>query len=176
MKTAYVAGPLPFTHAGRIYQARVLAPALRLAGFRLTATWGAKAIEIAGRICFDAEEDRRYIWRGLLNGEWSRGKEAMDRADLVVGVLDGAPPDGRLRAEMEYAHTCGKRLICLSTDLRRSLANPEWREDRAEAIVKETGGAVVTSVAELVAAIKLLGQQPGARLEPHYGGRAKRSK
>ncbi len=174
---AYVAGPLPFTEGGRLYLSSILAPALRKAGFKPTATWDARTAALAGRICLDAEEDRKYVWRGLLNGQWEAGKEGMDRADLVVAILDGAPPDGRLKAEVEYAVSRGKQVVGLSTDSRRSPANPEWRADPAEALIMGSGGRVVTSLAELVEVTGVMaGPQRAQAAATTQAPRGKRSK
>ena len=154
MKIAYVAGSLSYTEAGRLYRRGLLAAALRQAGYKLTAVWNAQAVELAESIRLGAEDDRRYLWRLIQNTQWHEGKEAMRRADLVVAVLDGVPRDDDLAVEVAYARNNGKRLIGLSTDVRRSLANPEWRENRAETLLRGAGGKVATSLAQLVAMIE----------------------
>ena len=64
----------------------------------------------------DTDEKRRR----LLNGFFSNDIEAIDRADVLLIVLDGRVPDEGACFELGYAYARGKICVGLKTDSRVS--------------------------------------------------------
>lgn len=91
-----------------------------------------------------------------------RNAEAIRGAALLVADLDGADVDGGTAAEVGYAAALGVPCFGLRTDLR-SAGEPGTRVSlQVEAFILESGGTIVTTVDELIAALwevshKLLG-------------------
>ncbi|WOF17356.1 nucleoside 2-deoxyribosyltransferase [Methanoplanus sp. FWC-SCC4] len=61
----------------------------------------------------DAREDERH--RMI----FEKNLEALKKADIVVGVIDGADADSGTAWEMGYAYASGKKIISLRTDFRK---------------------------------------------------------
>lgn len=79
---------------------------------------------------------------------FSRHVRALDEADIVLAVVDGADADSGTSWEMGYAYAKGKTVVSLRTDFRRAghheLVN----------LMLEESSAVVTERSDLPAALK----------------------
>jgi nucleoside 2-deoxyribosyltransferase len=87
--------------------------------------------------------------------------EAIRASDLLVAVLDGQEIDSGTAAELGYATALGKCCFGLRSDLRQSGEEGMTVNLQVEAFVRDSGGSVVASLSELVAALE--------RLSPHKG-------
>ena len=85
---------------------------------------------------------------------FSENSRALENADVIVAIIDGADADSGTAWEMGYAFAHGKQVIALRTDFRRS-GNHEKVN-----LMLEKSSTVVTSIVELLEAIKspLLGK------------------
>jgi nucleoside 2-deoxyribosyltransferase len=159
----YVASPLGFAESGREFYYRRLLPALRRAGVEVVDPWKlapADALERArkrpyGRARRDALSE--------LNAEVARANQrAIDRADAVVAVLDGADVDSGTAAEIGYAFARGKRVIGYRSDVRLAGDNEGATVNlQVEYFVRASGGAFVTRLADVGRA--LLSDGPSRR-------------
>ena len=99
----YLAGPL-FTQAERRWQ-RELAGALRANDLRVFLPQ-----DDAGLPLLREPPD--------FHGAFEACRDAIDRADAVVAVLDGSDADSGTAWECGYAHARGKPIVAIRTDFR----------------------------------------------------------
>ena len=103
----YLAGPL-FTHAERLWN-RALFQQLSL-------------LIPTARIILPQVEATKYIRESGLDFEGIVGSciEQLDKANLILAILDGSDSDSGTSWECGYAYAKGKRVIGVRTDLRGS--------------------------------------------------------
>jgi nucleoside 2-deoxyribosyltransferase/predicted secreted protein len=87
-----------------------------------------------------SKEEQAQIFSGNL--------KALEKADLIVAIIDGADADSGTAWEMGYAYAHGKPVIALRTDFRRS-----GNYEKVNLMLEESS-AVVISTVELLEAIK----------------------
>jgi nucleoside 2-deoxyribosyltransferase len=137
----YVASPLGFTEAGRDYYGRVLLPAL--AGVVAPVDpWSLDAMVAPGAAPRD-----RALAIGRANAD------AIRSCELLVAVLDGQEPDAGTVAELGYGAGLGLRCFGLRSDLRQSGEPGVAVNLQVETFVVDSGGAMVATLGELVAAL-----------------------
>ena len=148
----YVASPLGFTEAGRDYYARVYLRALA-AVVEPVDPWmltGADEFAAAAAAGIAAQ-------RALSLDAGRRNAEAIRSCSLLAAYLEGQEPDSGTVVEVGYA--CGLGLTCfgLRSDLRLAGEPGVALNLQVESLIVASGGAIVDSLVELVAALKLRG-------------------
>ncbi len=122
MTSAYIAGPLGFSVAGKTWYDDVLLPAVRAAGIEPLDPWGDAGAE-AELAAAAAVEDRtaRIAAFRRVNARLAGANEAMlRRCDAVLAVLDGPDVDSGTAAEIGFAAALGTPVVGLRLDLRRT--------------------------------------------------------
>ena len=79
---------------------------------------------------------------------FSKNKEALDNADIVVAVIDGADADSGTAWEMGYAHARQKPVIAIRTDFRRTGTHEQVN------LMLEESSVVISSPMQLPEAVK----------------------
>jgi nucleoside 2-deoxyribosyltransferase len=79
--------------------------------------------------------------------------EAIRSCELLVADLDGQEPDSGTVAELGYGAALGLRCFGLRSDLRQSGEPGVAVNLQVETFVVDSGGAMVASLKELVAAL-----------------------
>lgn len=79
---------------------------------------------------------------------FSRNRSALDNADIIVAVIEGADADSGTAWEMGYAFATGKPVIALRTDFRR-VGHHEHVN-----LMLERSATVVTTPGDLLAALR----------------------
>ena len=143
----YVASPLGFTAAGRHWAAGVLLPALAavvepIDPWALTSAEEVAAATAAGR----ERELALEIGR--------RNLAAIRSAERLVALLDGQEVDSGTAVEVGYAAALGLRCDGLRTDARQAGEPGVAVNLQVEAVIAESGGAIATSLEELVNALR----------------------
>ena len=109
--SVYVASPLGFTAAGRLWNTEILIPALRTAGLEPLDPWNKP-----GSIPGDEHEEPVT---SADNDRIAAANESMIRAaGGLLAVLDGTDVDSGTAAELGFAAALGKRIVGLRTDFR----------------------------------------------------------
>jgi nucleoside 2-deoxyribosyltransferase len=139
----YVASPLGFTAAGRHWYADVLLPALAPV-VEVVDPWALATPEEV-----EAGADSREFWLSL----GARNEEAIRSCSLLVALLDGQELDSGTAAEVGFAAALGLRCYGLRTDVRQHGEAGVHVNLQVEHFVVASGGIVVTTVDELVAAV-----------------------
>ncbi len=137
----YIASPLGFSEAGRDYYERIYLPAIA-AVVEPVDPWSLDTVTPPG-----ATDRERALAIGRANAESIRSCE------LLVAHLDGQEPDSGTVAELGYGAALGLRCFGLRSDLRQSGEPGVGVNLQVETFVIDSGGAMVASLAELVAAL-----------------------
>ena len=99
--------------------------------------------------------------RRRANAAAARGNQrAIDRADALVAVLDGADVDSGTAAEIGYAYARGKRIVGYRGDSRRAGENAGAVVNlQVEYFIRASGGTIVTRLADVGRALAALGRR-----------------
>ena len=138
----YVASPLGFTEAGRDYYERVYLPALATV-VEPVDPWSLNAM---------VPEATRPRDRALAIGR--ANAEAIRSCQVLVAHLDGQEPDSGTAAELGYGAALGLRCFGLRSDLRQSGEPGVAVNLQVQTFVVESGGAMVATLEELLAALR----------------------
>jgi nucleoside 2-deoxyribosyltransferase len=145
----YIASPLGFFEAGRIYYTERYLPALTdhvepVDPWTLTEPQAFSAARAEGR------EHELGLEVGARNAEAIRG------AQLVIAHLDGQEVDAGTASEIGYAAALGRPCIGLRSDLRRSGEPGMAVNLQVEAFIVLSGGFIASSLHDLVARLGAL--------------------
>lgn len=152
--TIYIASPLGFTDAGRIYSNTVLLPAVRATGFEPRDPW-AVSPEIERVFALDRDDPERAQLLGETNRLVGRLNADMIRsADAVLAILDGNDVDSGTAAEIGYAAALHRPIVGLRSDLRVTGDNEVTLVNlQVEWFIIESGGRLTTKLDDALAAL-----------------------
>ena len=150
----YVASPLGFTEAGRLYSNTVLLPAVRAAGFEPLDPW-AVTPEIERVFALDGDDPERARLLGDTNRLVGRRNAEMIRdAAGVLAILDGEDVDSGTAAEIGYAAALPRPVVGVRTDLRTTGDNEATLVNlQVEWFIIDSGGRLTTSLDDAIAAL-----------------------
>jgi nucleoside 2-deoxyribosyltransferase len=136
----YVASPLGFDAAGRLFNSARLLPALLAAGLEPLDPW-------AQGLAAEAEEPDA----ALNDRIGARNVELLEQADAVLAVLDGVDVDSGTAAEIGFASARGVPVVGLRTDLRAAGDNAAALVNlQVEHFIRRTGGTVVRELDDAI--------------------------
>jgi nucleoside 2-deoxyribosyltransferase len=158
----YVASPLGFADSGREFYYRRLLPTLRRAGHDVIDPWGLPvAHELARALKRPYGRARRDALAVLDHEVAHANHRALDGADAVVAVLDGADVDSGTAAEIGYAFARDKPVIGYRGDFRLAGDNEGAIVNlQVEYFIRASGGTVVTRLADVRSALAALRARP----------------
>jgi nucleoside 2-deoxyribosyltransferase len=139
----YIASPLGFNEAGRLYYRDHYLPALGSV-VEVVDPWSlTSALEVAR-----ARSQGREYEMALEIGR--RNLEAIRSCALLVAYLDGQEPDSGTVSEVGYAAGLGLRCFGLRTDLRQTGEPGVAVNLQVESLIVSSGGSISGSLAEMV--------------------------
>jgi nucleoside 2-deoxyribosyltransferase len=151
----YLAGPLGFSEAGRVFHNDAVVPALRKLGHTVLdpfALADARKIARVTRMAFGPK--RRDAWKKLNVEIGTRNRRAIDESDLLFAILDGVDVDSGTAAEIGYAFALGKPVLGYRGDFRLSADNEGSTVNlQVEYFIRESGGTIIVRLEELKAAL-----------------------
>lgn len=147
----YLAGPLGFSEAGRVFLYDTLIPALEHCDATVIDPWtltDPTRIQAVAAMPFSRE--RQAAW-AVLNEEIARNNtQALDACDLIVAVLDGTDVDSGTAAEIGYGFARGKPVLGYRGDIRLSADNEGAVINlQVEYFIRASGGDIVSSLEAL---------------------------
>jgi nucleoside 2-deoxyribosyltransferase len=150
----YVASPLGFTEAGRLYSEQVVLPALRAAALEPLDPWAVEA-EIADVFALDRHDPHRATRLHETNRlVGRRNAELIRSAAGMLAILDGDDVDSGTAAEIGYAAALRCPVVGLRTDLRVTGDNEATLVNlQVEWFVEESGGVLTTALADAIASV-----------------------
>jgi len=148
----YLASPLGFTAAGRMYSQTVLLPAVRAAGLEPLDPWSAEP-DVSRVFELDRDDPERQRLLGATNRRvGQRNAEMIRSATGVLAVLDGDDVDSGTAAEIGYAAALECPIVGLRTDLRVSGDNEATLVNlQVEWFIFESGGRLTTALDDAIA-------------------------
>ena len=158
MTALYVASPFGFFEAGRsFYHARLL-PLIRDAGYDVLDPWALTSeAKLDAVRTLPAGEPRQRAWLALSLEIGATNREAIDRSDGVVAVLDGVDVDSGAAAEIGYAYARSRRILGYRGDRRASGDNEGVLVNlQVEYFIRASGGEIVRSLHEIPEALRRL--------------------
>jgi nucleoside 2-deoxyribosyltransferase len=164
--SAYLASPLGFSEAGRLFYQSTLLPLARDTGFKTLDPWTLTPQALINAVlALPYGEERRARWQQLNQVIGRNNAEAIQRCDIVIAVLDGVDVDSGTASEIGYAAALGKTILGYRGDFRLSADNEGSRVNlQVEYFIRQSGGQIVTSVDLLRQA--LLKIRRGFRAQP----------
>jgi nucleoside 2-deoxyribosyltransferase len=151
----YMASPLGFSEAGRSFYNGTLIPELIRLGFEVIDPWTlTDQAKIDAMEKMPYGEERRDAWRRLNVEIGGNNRAGIDRADMVLAVLDGTDVDSGTAAEIGYAFAKGKPILGYRGDFRLSADNEGSTVNlQVEYFIRQSGGDIVTKLADLAPAL-----------------------
>lgn len=151
----YIASPLGFTEAGRHYYERVYLPSL------------AEVVEPVDPWALTTPEELAEAQATGRLGELAltigrRNAQAIRSCALLAAQLDGQEVDSGTAAEVGFAAALGLRCFGLRSDLRQTGEPGVAVNLQLEAFIADSGGRVVATLEELVAALATAAGRPPA--------------
>jgi nucleoside 2-deoxyribosyltransferase len=154
----YMAGPLGFSEAGRLFYGSVLVPFVQRLGYEVVDPWShtdPRRVEAIERMPDGPE--RRAAWRTLNREIGATNRAAIDGVQAVVAVLDGTDVDSGTAAEIGYAFARGKLIVGYRGDFRLSADNEGGTVNlQVEYFIHESGGTIVTRYEDLEKSLRPL--------------------
>jgi nucleoside 2-deoxyribosyltransferase len=151
----YLAGPLGFSEAGRLFHKNVIVPEVARLGHEPLDPW-----ELTPQSQIDAVTalpygtERRDAWRKLDQVIGGNNRAAIDRCVLVFAVLDGTDVDSGTACEIGYAFAKGKPILGYRGDLRLSSDNEGTIVNlQVEYFIRESGGTIIRRFADFADAL-----------------------
>jgi nucleoside 2-deoxyribosyltransferase len=149
--TLYVASALGVSEAGRYFYYGHLIPLVEHLGFVVLDPWAlTDAAKITQVRSLEFGAARREAWRQLNREIGEANRQAIERADGLLAVLDGPSVGGGIGAEIGFAYARGKRIIGYRGDFRRSGDNEGTIVGlQVEYFIQASGGTIVTALEQL---------------------------
>jgi nucleoside 2-deoxyribosyltransferase len=153
----YVAGPLGFSEAGRVFHNDVLVPKLESLKHEVFDPWNPMP-EMRAKIDLVLKmpygQPKRDAWQKVNAELGAHNRSSIDECNLVFAVLDGVDVDSGTASEIGYAFAKGKPIVGYRGDLRLSADNEGAVVNlQVEYFIRESGGDIVSSVAEIEGAL-----------------------
>jgi nucleoside 2-deoxyribosyltransferase len=154
----YLASPLGFSEAGRHFYHGVLVPFVSGLGFEVLDPWtltDPRKVQLVQALPYGPA--KREAWRELNMEMGAANRAAIDRAEAVVAVLDGADVDSGTAAEIGYAFGRGKLVVGYRGDFRLSADNEGSTVNlQVEYFIRESGGTIVDRYEDLESSLRPL--------------------
>lgn len=149
--TAYLAGPLGFSELGQLLHKNLIKPMIINLGFEVRDPWiltSQEVIDSALKLSFGQEQ--RDQWRRVNPVLGRNNAQAIRESDVIVAILDGPDVDSGTAGEIAFGQSLGKVVIGYRGDFRPSGDNVGTIVNlQIEHFIYESGGTIVTSLADL---------------------------
>ena len=147
----YLAGPLGFSEAGRLFHYDTLIPLIEGCGASVIDPWTlTDAARIDAVAAMKVSSERKAAWSAL-NQDIARNNTAgIEACDTIVAVLDGTDVDSGTAAEIGYGFARGKTVLGYRGDMRLAADNEGAVVNlQVEYFIRASGGEIVTGLEAL---------------------------
>ena len=146
----YLAGPLGFSEAGRLFHNNVIIPLVLEAGFEIRDPWvltPQTIIDSALKLPYGKE--RKEKWQEINKIIGLNNALAIEESDAIMAVLDGVDVDSGTAGEIGYGAALGKIIIGYRGDFRLSSDNEGSTVNlQVEYFIYKNGGEIVVPLFE----------------------------
>lgn len=158
---AYLAGPLGFSEAGRLFHNSVLIPLLQESGFNVRDPWILTPQEIIDDVLnLPYGQAKKGRWQVINSLIGKNNAHAIEESDIIVAVLDGVDVDSGTASEIGYGAALGKLILGYRGDFRLSSDNEGGVVNlQVEFFIRRSGGDIVTDTQSLKVALQKFHQQ-----------------
>ena len=155
----YVASPLGFSEPGRHYLDEVLHPRLTAAGWSVLDPWEDPTGVVAETLALPAGPARRKALVRMSRTIGQRNRTLLAGAAAVLAVLDGPDVDSGTAAEVGWAAAQHIPVVGWRSDFRLADHEAAPVNLQVEDFVLVSGGRMVTSLDEAIAALEVIGDR-----------------
>jgi len=151
MKKIYIASPLGFSEAGRLFLYEKLIPVLDDLSLICIDPWQlTPGSMIEGVNSIENWFEKKSEWVKLNRIIAENNKKGIEASDGLLAVLDGTDVDSGTAAEIGYAAALNKKICGYRSDFRRSGDNEGAVINlQVEYFILNSGGRIVSDLAEL---------------------------
>jgi nucleoside 2-deoxyribosyltransferase len=152
---AYLASPLGFAESTRAFMEQLVVE-LRT-HIEIVNPWDDHRFDddFARVPSIDSVAERQELLEHINHELGKKNAESIESCDSLIAVLDGVDVDSGTAAEIGYAFGIGKRIWGIRTDFRLAGDNFGALVNlQVEYFIRQSGGTIVTTVDELVAALR----------------------
>lgn len=156
MHAVYLAGPLGFSEPGRHFHTNFLIPLLEEHGFEVLDPWSlVDTIQIEEVSAMNPGEEKLNALKRLDQTIAEKNLEALNRADILLAVLDGPDVDSGTAGEIGYAFGRRIPIVGYRSDIRQSGENDGCTVNlQIEYFIRSSGGTIVTLFDDIVGALQ----------------------
>lgn len=148
---AYLAGPLGFSEAGRLFHKERLVPMLRELGFDVLDPWVLTPQElIDSALQLPYGQAKKEKWQKVNRVIGKNNATTIEKSNIIVAVLDGVDVDSGTASEIGYGSAIGKFIIGYRGDFRLSADNEGSVVNlQVEYFIYRNGGEIITDLESL---------------------------
>jgi hypothetical protein len=153
--TVYIASALGFSESGRYFYHGALIPLLKSLGHTVLDPW-----TLTDRNIIDAAmatppgPSRTEAWRSVNDQIGAHNLSAIDRAELLLAVVDGSDVDSGTASEIGYAFARRKRIIAYRSDFRLAADNEGALINvQVDYFIRASGGVFISRLDQLSSAL-----------------------
>ncbi|WP_421864043.1 nucleoside 2-deoxyribosyltransferase [Motiliproteus sp.] len=152
----YLAGPLGFSEAGRLFHYQCLIPSLERLDLVPVDPWTlGDTSELQAALALPDLNQQRLQLAQINRQIGATNTEAIDGCDWILANLDGVDVDSGTAAEIGYGFANGKRIFGYRGDFRLSCDNLGGRVNlQVEYFIQASGGLIVSDLESLLAALE----------------------
>ena len=152
IKYAYIASPFGFSESGRLFYYEKLIPALEDLGLEIIDPWTLTPEEkIYEVVCMDFGKEQKEAWKKLNILIGKNNTKGIERADIVISILDGVDIDSGTASEVGYAAGKNKYIEGYRGDFRLSADNIGSTVNlQVEYFIRSSGGEISDTLKELI--------------------------
>ena len=152
----YLASPLGFSEAGRLFYYGKLVPLVVGVGFEVLDPWVLTADKILKpAISLSYGQTKKNKWQKINKIIGRNNTKAIKNCNLILAVIDGTDVDSGTASEIGYGTALGKAVIGYRSDFRLSSDNEGSTVNvQVEYFIKLNGGIITTNLNELKKILK----------------------
>lgn len=147
-KKIYIASPLGFSEAGRLFLYEKIIPVFIEAGLEVLDPWSLTPQSMINRVFAITESsERKNAWKDLNIVIGENNKRGIDCCDGLFAVLDGVDVDSGTASEIGYAAALKKPVTAYRGDFRSAGDNEGSIVNlQVEYFIFSSGGRIISSV------------------------------
>ncbi len=147
----YLASPLGFSEAGRLFYYKKLVPLVVEVGFEVLDPWILTADNILKpAITLPYGQKKKDAWQKINKVIGRNNTKAIKNCNLILAVIDGTDVDSGTASEIGYGTALGKAIVGYRSDFRLSGDNDGANINlQVEYFIKLNGGIITTNLGEL---------------------------
>ena len=147
----YIASPLGFSEAGRLFMTEKMFPTLQELGYGIIDPWSltpSKDIDKVMQMPYGLE--KKKAWSKLNKVIGRNNAKGIDKCGGMLAILDGTDVDSGTAAEIGYVAAQQKKILGYRGDFRLAADNEGSIVNlQVEYFIRNSGGTIVATLEEL---------------------------